>query len=296
MKGFIYKIIVFISLLFIVDRLLGYGMGKLRSAAIGGNTEREEYIANKATEDILIFGSSRALDHYNPNILTELLGLSCYNCGQDESGIVLFYPRYKMMAKRNNPKIIIYDIYLQDLYGKDNEKYLSRLKPYYNDKDVKEMFSLVDHLSKYKMFSHIYQHNSTLYDVLKDNFINNHIFLKGFYSIMTGTLDYEPTGTKTKHEPLDSFKVSYLEKFIKETKDKCQLFFCISPVYKSTSNKDFDSIKILCKKYNIPLLNHYCDTLFTNHRELFSNVNHLNRNGADLYSEIIVNEIKNKLE
>ena len=296
MRSFIYKIIVFISLLFIVDRLIGYVMGELRSTAIGGNTEREEYIANKATENILIYGSSRALDHYNPDVLSDNLGLSCYNCGQDESGIVLFYPRYKMMSKRNNPKIIIYDIYIQDLYGKDNEKYLSRLKPYYSNKDVKEMFSIVDNLSKYKMFSHIYQHNSTLYDVLKDNFINNHIFQKGFYSIMTGTLDYEPAGTRTRHEPLDFFKVSYLENFIKETKDKCQLFFCISPVYKSTSNKDFEPIKILCKKYNIPLLNHYCDTLFTNHKEFFSNVNHLNRNGADLYSKIIVNEIKNKLE
>ena len=292
MKSFILKLLLFFILLFIVDRLMGFGIEKLRLKAIGGNTEREEYIAKEATEDILIFGSSRTLDHYNPDVLSDKLGLSCYNCGQDGSGIILFYPRYKMIEQRHIPKIILYDVYVQDLFGTDNAKYLSHLKPYYNNKSVQEMFSIVDPSSMNKMYSHIYQHNSTLFDVLKDIFIDNNLFNKGFYTIMTGTLDYEPAAFKIKQEPIDSLKIVYLEKFIKETKGKSELIFCLSPSYKCTSSKEFEPIRLLCKKYNIPFLNHYCDTNFTTHRELFANTNHLNRAGADKYSEVIGNEVK----
>lgn len=56
---------------------------------------RCEYIANKATDDIIILGSSSATHHYVLQIIEDSLGLSCYNCGEEGNGVVLAYGRLK---------------------------------------------------------------------------------------------------------------------------------------------------------------------------------------------------------
>ena len=51
----------------------------------------------------------------------------------------------------------------------------------------------------------------------------------------------------------------------------------------------------LCTLYNIPLWNHFCDTTFSLHHELFEDPIHLNSAGEDLYSKTIFKEIKSYL-
>jgi len=48
----------------------------------------------------------------------------------------------------------------------------------------------------------------------------------------------------------------------------------------------------LAAKYDIPFIDHYRDTTFVGHEELFYDFGHLNRKGAELYSEIISKELK----
>ena len=43
--------------------------------------------------DVLIMGSSRAHHHYVPEIISDSLGLSCYNTGKDGNGIILVKPQ-----------------------------------------------------------------------------------------------------------------------------------------------------------------------------------------------------------
>ena len=84
MKKFIFKIIIIFTIVAIFDYFFGVVMGHVVNNINVGGQGRDNYICNVAEEDILVFGSSRAVHHYNSTILEDSLGMSCYNCGEEE--------------------------------------------------------------------------------------------------------------------------------------------------------------------------------------------------------------------
>ena len=145
MKKFLIKIGIFFSFVLIFDVLSGKVFSFLVDHAKGGDNKRNNYICNEVKEDILIFGSSRALHHYNPIIISDSLKMSCYNCGQNGNGAILNYGRYQLICQRYHPKVLIYDV-LADfdlLVGEDSHKYLGWIRAYYDRKGIPEVFEAV---------------------------------------------------------------------------------------------------------------------------------------------------------
>lgn len=103
MKKFLLKVGFFFLALIIVDRALGMVFAYMGEHAKGGYVGHHVYVTDKTNEDILIFGSSRAIHHYNPQIISDSLGMTCYNCGQNGNGIVLFYGMWQMIKERYQP-------------------------------------------------------------------------------------------------------------------------------------------------------------------------------------------------
>ena len=296
MSKFVLKLLLFLALFVIVDHILGKGINLLSIYAKGGDTAKNVHITRFLDEDVLILGSSRASNHYVPDSLEHHLGLSTYNCGQNENGIILFYPLMNLIKQRHKPKMLIYDVYTMDLLDGmrfNGIDYLTILKPVYGVECVDSMFHRAEYNSKIKMHSRLYRHNSTFLNLIIDVVKNRDIYHKGFYQLNTGILQNPSVSLSSKHDFVyDPEKLSFLEKFIVENKDSVKLIFAISPEYGKIDDIMFEPLKMLCNTYNIPLLNHYCDTTFTYHKELFSNQNHLNHKGANLYSSIISKELE----
>ena len=99
MKKFLINIAIFFVIVGVVDFSLGVLFHYMLAHA-GGRTGAEYYVCTNATDEILIMGSSRASHHYVPEVITNDLGMSCYNAGQDGNGIVLHYGRWKMISQR----------------------------------------------------------------------------------------------------------------------------------------------------------------------------------------------------
>ena len=301
MKKFLFQLILFLLLFSCIDFALGTILHYGESHAIGEQTQRSYYINNLSNEDILIFGSSRALNHYNPRVFEDSLGLTTYNCGENETGIVCFYPKLNLIKERYVPKVIIYDVYSPDLLDSlrfYNIDYLKSLKTSYGKTfAVDSMFWRYDSLSRYKMLSKLYQYNSHFLDIILDNMtiisaLRTKMYYKGFYLLNKGQMRDEPFMNNKHHRYVyDIEKLHLIEKLILENKDLTRLYFVSSPVYGATNDEMFDPIKKICNKYNIPFLNYYCDTTFTLHKEYFVNHNHLNTNGAKVFSAKIVHQI-----
>lgn len=295
MKKLIINLSIFFCLLIIIDKSIGYCLKYFQENAIGGDTKRNNYICLQTNEDILIFGSSKALHHYDPTIIEKTLQKSCYNCGNAGNGIILFYGQYKMIRKRYNPTKILYDVTADfDLIQNDNHKYLDLLRPYYSQEGVDSIFLSVDYSEKYKMLSNMYQYNSKFIQIITDNFIPQQSDING-YKPINQKMNYEPILEKDKknQKGYDTLKLYYLEKLIQECKNKTQLIFIISPQYKKETYKEYQPIISLCKKYNIPLLNHHNDKNFIYNKNYFFDSVHLNKNGATQFSKVIANELKN---
>ena len=120
---FIRKIALFFLLLIVLDFSIGQAFNYMSVHSKGGYVAHHNHIIDKTHEDILIFGSSRAIHHYNPEIISKDLNMTCYNAGQDGNGIILFYGWWKLISQRYHPKLIIYDITTGfDLQKNDNHK------------------------------------------------------------------------------------------------------------------------------------------------------------------------------
>lgn len=301
MKRFLLKVLLFFACVVVMDIAFGLIFSYLRAHAKGGSTANCEYIANKATDDIIILGSSRATHHYVPQIIEDSLGLSCYNCGEEGNGVVLAYGRLKMLTNRYKPKLVLYEITPGFDYGTNepNNKYLGYLRAYYNKEGVGEIFEdFDDELSFLKMKSNMYQNNSRILPIVFDNLVyrdNN----KG-YAPLYGTLDVSKVKDGQKGDgvsAIDSLKLSYLEKLIVLCKNNdIPLAFLISPWFEYGDNLcEYEPAIRLSDKYSICVLNYLnCPTVSQNYL-LFQDECHLNNDGAVGYTRSVLPIIKERL-
>ena len=299
MKRFVSRLLAFLVLMFIVDRGFGLTMEYLQTHAKGGYIGHHNYILHQAKEDILIFGSSRAIHHYNPQILSDSLGMSCYNCGQDGNGIILFYAWWQMMKGRHCPKVIIYDVTpgFDLIAGDDNHRYLGWLRSEYENESVKEIFEEIDPIEKYKMQSMMYRYNSKFLQNITDYFhpvfqisSNGYLPLEGEMDKMR-TKDISSDGGSSF--VFDLQKLYYLKEFVKDVKEQgIILVFVSSPNWYVIDETHFSPLVEICKIQNIPFFNFSKDTNYVKRDEMFIDGVHLNSCGADAFTKKLCTMVK----
>lgn len=297
MKRFIVRLFSFLLLMFVVDIGVGLAMKYMQEHAKGGFTEHHNRIINNTSDDVLIFGSSRAIHHYNPQIIKDSLNLSCYNCGQNGNGIVLFYGWWQLMKDRHVPKIVIYDIYpgFDLLQGESNQKYLGLLRSKYDNDLIKDIFFNIDPNERYKMLSMMYRYNSNFLQYILDYIHPKfHARNDGFYPL-SGELDemkIKKGNKDTKQLQVDSLKLDLFEKLIIDMKKhNVQLIFVVSPIWYGKELSQFEALKSLrfiCEKYNILFLNYYNSSKYVKNNKLFKDGSHLNSRGADEFTKELV--------
>ena len=72
MSKFILKIVLFFLLVFVLDYSIGYCLDYMNSHQKGNFTKDLYHGIMQSNEDILIFGSSRAMNHYVPNVIVAM--------------------------------------------------------------------------------------------------------------------------------------------------------------------------------------------------------------------------------
>lgn len=298
MKKFIILLFALFAILAGIDIATGLVFDKLTLSAKRGYTGRNEFIADKLHDPVLVFGSSRSVHHYDPQVLADSLGVPCYNCGQDGMGIITFYGRFKLLTARYTPRMIIYDVTTDfDLRRNDNVTYLTWLKPYYNRPGIDSIFWHVEPTERAKMLSNMFRYNGKALQIITDNKPgdDNDDALKGFVpldGIMT--YDKEEDATKTQVD-FDPVKLYYISRLVKDCSAKgIRLVFAISPLYNSVKQPDayLADFLTLARKQNVPVINHYYDTRFATNKNLFQDTYHMNRSGAEIYTSILAHEIK----
>ena len=112
MKRFVTKIAIFAVAAYLIslglDAMISHGLAN--SAGHPHQAWREIRSGNFAS-DIVIMGTSRALEHYDPMVIDSITGLSSYNLGMGGYGINVELMKYQYYCTYNpQPKYIIYDV------------------------------------------------------------------------------------------------------------------------------------------------------------------------------------------
>ena len=295
-----FHLIIFIFLLvffdFILGSLLRHFYFKIKTGTQYGTT----YSIENTKADILIFGSSRAVDQYVPSVFEDRLKLSYFNVGKEgESSTLYHYALLKAILKRYTPKVVILDLFFGDL-GKSSAPYerLSSLAPYYKTHpEMRSVIELRGGNEKIKMLSHIYPFNSTIMNIIAGNLgFEDTKLTKGYYAVSPSYFISKPIEIvdKSKKYQIDSIKLNVLKLFIEDCKKaNTKLFIVCSPVYEILIGMDFSilTIKEIATANDINFYNFSKDSSFLNSPKLFYNTVHLNDSGAKIFSNKLVDKI-----
>lgn len=297
MKKFIINILIFFGIVAVVDVAAGKVFWYLQSTKAGGRTGAEYYACNESKEDVIIMGSSRASHHYVPQIITDSLGLSCFNAGQDGNGIILQYGRWKMIAERYSPKMIIYDVNPSfDLLESDNMAYIDHLKPFCSDKEVTDYVARLFPLERYKLLSQMYRYNYKFLEILSDCARGRGDDLRG-YIPLKGQIRKEVVDGNFAQEAIsvryDAEKLKYFECLAKECREKgTRLMFVVSPYYRGSSYtiETFAPVCEIAEKYGVPFM-YYNNGEFCLNPGFYKDSHHLNDDGARVFTTGLISQI-----
>ena len=300
-KIFFLKLLIIGSTILILDHGLGKLLKHYYYKIDHAEQGRATYAIDLVRDDILILGSSRASHHYVPAIISDSLGISCYNAGKDKQG--LFYCQAVLNAamKRHVPKLVILDFSPNSFEKTEMElDELSVLLPYYRNHP--EIQSIVNKRSKWewiKTHSSLYCYNSLALQIIFNNIsnqrdaneTNGYVPLGNKENILVSPSDLYPIENNPEKK-----LITVLKDLINITKlNKCKLIVVVSPIYYSLANstKDLELAKNICSQENITYFDYSQSAAFINNGPaLFSDKQHLNNTGAALFSQTLCSDIK----
>lgn len=302
MKKFLFKTTLFFCLLIGIDRGAGIGFSYMVAHAKGGDNGRNNYICNQADEDVLVFGSSRAIHHYNPKIISDSLGMTCYNCGQDGNGSILNYGRLQLIYRRYCPKMVIYDVMPKYdlLAGEDNHRFLGWLRAYYDRPGIADIFEHIDSTEKYKMQSYMYRYNTKFIQIVSDYISpKKQDEYQGFRPLDKDmdSMKITTNSKNTKIQEFDDVKIDYLKRFIElSSNHEVKVVVVISPIYMGMDVKELRPIVEYCNKKDVLLIDYSNHPKYLHNNRYFCDGGHMNAKGADEFSKDLTKEIKLKVK
>ncbi len=247
-----------------LDIMIGYAAGYLIDHAKSGATFKNKYIC---------------VHHYDPRIIQDSLGMTCYNCAYDGCGSITAYGLLKILTEHYTPKVIIYDVQPSFDYlkaDKDNSKYLGALKYFYDRDGIDSLFIKINPTEQWKMQSWMYRLNSTSIQLVSEFLMNRNESFQGFVP-QNHPLEY------------DSLKMECFTRIINICKAKgITLIFAVSPCYQRTDDYMYDYAKRLAGENNIPFISHYCDTTINHNKDYFYDSVHMNEKGSTRFTKILV--------
>lgn len=299
--SFFVKAVIFILILLVADRGVGMVMSHYFNKMESGETARANYSFNKANEDVIILGSSRAAHHYIPELIKDSLKASCYNTGRDGQGILYNCAVLKSILKRSTPKLVILDLNINEFIKDENDGYdkLASLSPYISTHpEIQEIANLRGPYENVKCISSLYKYNSLALMIVVNNIfkredgaINGYIPLNKKFA---GTLN----NLNTTQTILDSIKISYFKKLIEDTKKpNCELVVSVSPIYLNLNNITTETIRIatkVCEENNIKFINNSQQPIFMHSPEFFADEYHLNDIGAKQFTNLLLNQLEKR--
>lgn len=316
MKLFIKKLILFLLPILIIsfpiDFFLSSKLKKDGKLAQGEYPVWNSIFEGKVDSDIVIYGSSAAQVHIDPQIIEDILDVPTYNIGIQGHNFWLQYLRHRLFMKYNRaPRFIICEVDVYTLEKRKNLYNLEQFLPYmlFNN-------SIRYYTKSYQGYSFFDYYIPLLrylgWKKLIPRIVRNSIHqidpppirIKGFQGVdKEWGDDFEKAKAQMAYYEvkLDTASINLFEKFLIECKEnQINIIFVLTPMYTEAQHfikntKEVISIfENFAFKYSIPFLDYYNDEICKN-KEYFYNAGHLNRMGASLFTKKLAEDLKSFL-
>jgi hypothetical protein len=296
-----------VVLIFAVNAVITLGLRRIKTSAYGASNMIME---GKVNADIVITGSSRALVQYDPRTIEAVTGRSAFNLGRNGSQTdmqVAFLKAY--LAHNRRPAVVIHNLdafsfvttqqifepvqYIPYLYDSslydpmlkiDRDTWKSRYIPLYGYVVEDMNFTWLDGVAGFFGWS---PHEDYFL-----GFNPRHLYWTGDFESFK---EANPQGVRFDIEPAGIEDLKNLVSICKQ--NGIQLIFVYSPEYKQmqqiTSNRAeiFVEFHRIAETDSIPIWD-YSNWQYNTDKQLFYNSQHLNADGAALFSEDLARRLE----
>ena len=292
MKRSIKYLLIFVLLFFVLDFITGLVMERIFPEITFGTYGK----VNKslcAEEEILIFGSSRAQHHYDPDIIINETGMSCYNTGLGGYGLFYNYTLLNEIIVNHKPKIVILDLSPNVIVDQGSFSKLNFFLPYYFDYlSFNEIIQLDPDFSKFKTIFKTYVYNSTFYYCIRTAFTDDKQG-NGYRGLLPqlDTNTYKPMQLSS-HEIFGNIKNIYLNKLINiAIQHNIRLICIVSPTFEKfdVHNRIIGEMERMIKEKGVEFYDYSDFDKLYKKPEYFKDQLHMNVHGVEIFNREVSN-------
>ena len=255
---------------------------------------------NDVETPIVVVGSSRASHHYVTNLIEDKFNKNVYNVARDGCFFSYNCCVLNALLDRYNPEFIIWENDINSLYENSKDP-LENLYPYYeqnsyitsilNQQPISDIIKLNFNLYRYNSIIHKIVMINIFKEKFKDNTIKGYspltpkenLFMKQLESLVDRN-DYK----------LSSYKITLFKNTLdKAKKQGVKIVVVDSPKYilLDSNSQSADTMEKICNEYDVKFINNTQLSLFLEHPEYFNDKTHLNDIGANIYTNIFIDQI-----
>jgi hypothetical protein len=307
MKVIVRNIILFLLPIILVAYLLDYMSGQaLRKSNYVYFKVWNDVQQGNVNSDIVVYGSSRARKQFNPKVAESIWKYSTYNLGLDGQTIILQKTIHdQLLANNPKPKLIVFII---DQFTVAQDKQLfnaDQMLPYFNRKDMVsaakyyETFSWSDYYLPMVRYA---GRRVVIKEIVKSVIGKSQLSDKQYkgFTYNTGQIVVQGSSNVMGNDSIrvDSSLIPMFTSLLDDAKEqKIKMVFVVPPMHHEHTNsyifhKEFmQFLEAEAKRYNIPILN-YHEHPITQIDSLFGDPQHVNLQGAEVFTKIVVNDIQ----
>ncbi len=296
-----------ILFMFLADLLFSH---YLRNSRDGEYSVWNDIYDGKVNADVVIYGSSRAMVHFNPAVIRDSLHVNAYNLGINGHNFWLQYFRHKQLMKNNKaPRFVIHSVDVFTLVKRKDLFEMEQFLPYmlYNA----EMKSWISSYQGFKSYDYYiplvryYGQAKTMKRIFKyaltgRNSVDSARTLGYKHVNLTWNDDLDRARQKYAdyRVTIDTATVRLFDKYLQEmAASHIPVVLVYTPEYieGQTFVKNREEIiqvfRLFAEKYNLAFLDYSNDPI-SHDKAYFYNASHLNGRGAEAFTSKIIGDLK----
>ncbi len=286
-----------VVLVVVADLLLGVASDYYMShAQLPGDYRSVDYVVRESRDDVLILGSSVALNSLIPTLLEDSLHTTCYNGAANGQQLPFYLTLLDCVLRRHTPHMIILGLTPDACqYTGLGDRY-NLLAPYY-DRGFHYVDSCMETggtIERLKLRSHLLRYNTIWWRILLYHFVTpDNPGEKGFVAKPLPPNAPEMI-TLEQNDTMSAERRGQLAQLLDVCRQRhIELVVYFPPQYQRLvgTNACRDTTIAMCQRAGAICLDHSQDSTFMAHPEWFYDNLHLNGEGAAVYTAHFLREL-----
>lgn len=297
------RIIVFVAVLVVTVAVIDYIAGAFlsgleRTDRLGGDFTSISDLVKKPHDGILILGSSVALNGLNPNTIGDSMKVECYNGGANGQLMPFYETALEcVMSHDKKPQVVLLGLTPHGLSDEGNGNRFNMLMPFYKCgyPAIDRKFDEEGAVERSMLHSALYRYNIIWFRLLLYQFVTPGVKGEnGFtgkpvprvFPILANADGGGAVSDQRKKE------IGHFAALCKKNGVKLIVFFPPSyEIYRQVP-PTVAYLADFCRRNGVLCFDDYRDSFFLKHKELFYDAAHLNINGCEKYTEIMIERLR----